>query len=426
MKISVKDGKVCEKILKIEVGSDLIQKEYDEYYKAIAPKAKVPGFRPGKAPRNVLALHYGGDARESVLKHLISESYRQAVQEKTLQPLGYPEINEVEFKEEKLSYQAKIEVRPKIKLSRVTGLSAKKEKIEIKDEELNDTLQRIRESFAQFKAVEDRPAAMGDFVIADYVCTADGKEVEKRSDDWFELKEDGEFLKGFASQLVGSTPGSEKEVNVSFPEKLQRKELAGKAAVFAVKIKEVKTKVLPELNDDLAKEAGAEFKTLDELKARIRQQISESKEREVEAKYEKALLDELVKHNKLDLPEGLILRRAEKLVEDAMRQYHPQEHGEGKEKEAELRETVKKEMQPEARRQVHVAFLLDEIAAKENIQVAPEEVAAKIEEVAAQVRQPVDAVKKYYAEHEEAVEGLHDQIRNEKAIEFIKKKAKEA
>ena len=143
LKVSVQDGRTCEKILKIELTKDEVQKEFQEFYTAVAPKAKIPGFRPGKAPLQVLAMHYKDEARESVLKHLITESYRQAVRDKALQPLGLPEIEEVNFKDDFLSYQARIEIRPKIKLSRVTGLTAKKEKAEIKPSEVEEALKRV-------------------------------------------------------------------------------------------------------------------------------------------------------------------------------------------------------------------------------------------------------------------------------------------
>ncbi len=420
LKVSVKDGKTCEKILKVEVDKETVQKEFDEFYRGIAPKAKVPGFRPGKAPRNILVLHYSSEARENVLKHLISESYRQALREHSLNPITLPEVEDVKFEENELSYQARFEIRPKIKLSRVSGLSAKKEKMEIKEPELNDALDRVRQSLAQFKVVEDRPAAMGDFVIADYVCTVDGKEVEKRQDDWFEIKED-EFLKGFSTQLVGVKPGEEKQVTIQFPDKLGRKELAGKQAAFHVKVKEIKAKNLPELNDEMAQAAG-EFKTLEELKGKIRKDLETSKAQQNESKYETALLEELVKHNKIDLPEGLVQRRRERLLEDALQHMHS--HGEdGKEKE--LKEKLAPEMEKEARRQVHLAFLLEEIAEKENLTVSEEDIKERFARVAAEVRQPVEAVEKYYAENEDARESLQDQIRNEKAIEFIKKNAKE-
>ncbi len=421
LKVSLKDGKACEKILKVELAGEPVQKEFDEYYKAIASKAKVPGFRPGKVPRNILELHFAGEAKDSVLKHLMNESYHQAVQEKTLEPLGYPEIEDLQFENNRLSYQAKIEVRPKIKLSRVEGLSAKKEAVEVKPEEIQETITQIQESLAQYKVVEDRPAQMGDYLIADYTCWINEKEVEKKQDDWFEIKEEGEFLQGFARQLVGLTPGAEKEVLVTFPEKMGRKELAGKPARFVLKAKEIKAKTLPAVNDELAQAAG-EFKTIDELKEKIRQDILSHKENDAEAKLERALLDELVKHNKLDLPQGLVKRRLDRLVEEAMKPARGQ--AENFPKAEEMKEKLMKDLEPEARRQVHLAFLLDEISAKENFKISEEEIKVRYQKIAEQVRQPLESVQKYYAEHEDAVEALRDQIRSEKAIAFIKNKAK--
>ncbi len=429
MKISVQDGKNCEKVLKIEVPQDIVTKEFDDYYKAISAEAKVPGFRPGKAPRNVLQLHYSSQAREAVLKNLISDSYRSALREKSLQPLGYPEIEKVVFEDDKLSYEAKIETRPKIKLGKVAGLSVKKEKKQLDKSEIEKALTRVRESLAQFKAVENRAAQKGDFVIADYVCTVEGKEIEKRQDDWFEITEE-EFLKGFSTQLVGVKAGEEKELRTTFPEKMARAELAGKEAVFAVKVKELKEKVLPELNDEMAKDAG-EFQTLAELRAKVEQDLQANIDREIEVKFEKALLDELVKNNKLDLPDGVVERRLQHLVEEAFEHKHRSHHhhhdddpAKAEQEHKQMRDDLRKELAAEARRQVHVAFLLDEIADREKIEVADEDVKARYEVIAAQARQPLTVVEKYYASNEEAQDVLREQIRNEKTIEFLKRSAK--
>ncbi len=420
MKVSVKDTKNCEKTLKIEVGSDRIQEAYDAFYKAIAPNAKIPGFRPGKAPLHIVAMHYRGEAKEQVLKDLLSDSYQQAVEEESLEPLGYPEVRDIKFDEEKLSFEASVEVRPKIKLSKVKGLSAKKEPVSAKPGEVEESLKRIQESLAQYKAVEDRPSALGDFVIADYACEVEGKEVEKRPDDWFELKED-EFLKGFSKQLVGSKPGEEREVRVTFPADMNRQELAGKEAVFKIKVKEIKTKVLPELNDDLAREAG-EHNTLAELKEKIEKELMAEKEKTAESAYEKALLDELIKANKMDLPPKLVERRVSYMIDQA-RQHLEQQGGAGDEFEKQ-KDKMKEGFRPEAERQVHLALLLEEIAAKEDITVTDEDVKKHFTKISERFRQPVETVEKYYQGREEALESLKDQIRSEKTVEFIKQNAK--
>ncbi|MBI3317359.1 MAG: trigger factor [Candidatus Omnitrophica bacterium] len=421
MKVSIKDGKACEKILNVEVDENEIRREFDEFYKSIGPQAKVPGFRPGKAPRNVLAMHYQNEARESVLKRLLEESYRKAIQEKSLNPISFPTLEDVDFKDTRLSYKARLEIRPKIKLSQVTGLSAAKAITELKAGEVDEALKRIQESLVQFQAVEGRPAGMGDVVIADYICVSEGKEIEKRSDEWFELREK-EFIAGFSAQLVGAEIGKEREVKVKLPESAQPKEVAGKDAIFKITVKEIKSKILPVLDDEMAKEAG-EFKTFAELKEKIERDLQAQKEKEAEAAFEKSLLEELLKRNKIDLPEGLVARRIDHLVQDFL-QHSRARHGKTGEISKEEREKLHEEFSEEARRQVHLAFLLDEIALKENFQAAAEDLKKKYEELASQIRQPAEVLQKYYESHEDQMEGLRDRIRNEKAIAFIKKNAK--
>lgn len=420
IKVSVKDGKTCEKILKIEVAEENVAHEFDHFYHEIAPTAKVPGFRPGKATRQVLELHYSGQAREHVLKNLISESYHQAIKEKNIEPLNFPDIKDVKFDAKKLSYEALVEVRPKIKLSRVTGLSVKKEKTELKADDVDQTLKRIQDSLAQFKAVEDRAAQFGDCVIADYTCSVDGKELEKRKDDWFELQKE-EYLKGFSEQLVGVKPGDDRTIQVTFPQDFGRKEAAGKPAVFSVKVKEIKSKQLPEINDEMAQSAG-EFKTLAELKQKIEQDIRAGKERDIEVKYERDLLDELVKQNKLEFSEGLVKRRAEKMIENAARDLKAR--GGADDKIKEMQDKMKADFEKEARRQIHIAFLLEEIASKENITVTDEDLKVRYAKTAAEVQQPADVVEKYYASNEEALDSLRDQLRSEKALQYLKDNAK--
>ena len=420
LKVSVKDAKACQKILTIEVPKDSVQKEYEVFYNAVAAKAKVPGFRPGKAPRQVLEMHFQNEAREQVIKNLISDSLRNALQANELNPLIYPKIEQVNFENNKLSYQAHIEVRPKIKLSHVKGLSVKKDSAQVEDKEIQNALQRIQESLAQYKVVEARAARMGDFVIADYVCKIGGKEMEKRSDQWFELKEE-EFLKGFSAQLVGVKPGESRDVTAAFPESSAHPDVSGKTGIFHVQVKEIKEKNLPALNDDLAKEAG-EYNSFAELQEKTRKDLLADKERGIEAAYEKNLLDELVKQNKIDLPQGLVQRRLDHLLDEARHRFAQQ--GGAEELFEREKEKFAKDLAMEAARQVHLAFLLDEIAVKENITVAEEDRKKKFEELAQRYRQPADQIEKIYSENANALESMEEQIRNEKAIQFVKANAK--
>lgn len=419
-KIKLQDGKACEKILTIEIAQDRISEEFESFYASIAPRAKVPGFRPGRVPRDVLVMHYEKNANDSVLEALLSESLPKVLREKDLNPLTTPEIKDIQFSKEKLIYKAHVEIRPKIKLSRVTGLSAKKEKSGVKPEDVEKALKQTQEMHAQYKAVEGRAAKLGDFVITDYICTVDGKEMEKRNDDWIELKEE-EYLKGFSAQLVGANIGEEKDVQISFPKDMADKRAAGKTAVFKMKVKEIKEKTLPELNDELAKQAG-EYKDLSELKKKLTDDLEKRDADEKDAAFERELLSELVKQNKIDLPSGLLQRRAEYLMDQA-RQRFMQQGGTDEIFDKE-KEKMLKEFESEARRQIHVAFLLDEIAQTQGIKTDESDLGAKYEALSQQFRQPKETVEKYYKEHKEARETLLDQVRNEKVIEFLKLNAK--
>lgn len=420
VKVSVKDRAPCEKVLSVAVSGDLIQEEYNHFFQEIGKEARVPGFRPGKAPRQVLEVHFAGEAKEKVLEKLIARSLRDAVGEKQIQFLGRPTIQEIQFTNEKLTYEALLEVPPSIKPNRYKGLWAQKPAVEIKPEEIEEALERVRESHAKFVAVEDRPAALGDFLIADYRCTVEGKEVEHRTDDWFELQEE-EFLKGFSPQLIGVRPGEAKEVKIRFPEKFGRKEWVGKEGLFQIKVKELKRKELPPVDDELAKETG-EFQTLEELRNHLKSRIEQEKARKAEAGYDDALLQALVKENPFEVPKGVVERRLQALLEETVKSlYRAGFKEDALQKELETLET---KLRPEAERQVRVSFLLDEIAKREKLELNDSDYASKYKEVGARHRQSEDPVRKYYEEHPEAKESLGMQILNEKAMQLIKAHAK--
>lgn len=420
VKVSVKDSAPCEKVLSVAVSGDLIQEEYDHFFQEIGKDARVPGFRPGKAPREVLESRFSHEAKEKVLEKLIARSLREAVGEKQIQFLGRPTIREIQFTDEKLSYEALLEVPPSIKLNRYKGLTAEKSAVEVKPEEIEQALERVRESHAKFVAVEDRSAALRDFLIADYRCTIEGKEVENRTDDWFELQEE-EFLKGFSPQLVGARPGDEKEVRIRFPEKFGRKEWVGKEGVFQIKVKELKKKVLPAIDDELAKETG-EFQTLEEVRNHLKSRIEQDKVGRAETEYENALLEALVKENPFEVPQGVVERRLRALVEETVESLHRTGlKPEAIEKEL---ESLEKKLRPEAERQIRISFLLDEIAKREKLELNESDYASKYKEIGLRHRQAEEPVRKYYEEHAEAKESLGFQILNEKAVQLIKTNAK--
>ena len=419
MKVSVKEVSSCEKILTVDVSHDQVKQEFETFYAEVGKVAKIPGFRPGKAPRDVLALHYKESARSEVLKRLIPRSLQEAFSSKNVEPISNPSIERIDFDTEHLSYDAHIEIRPRIKIDRYKGLSVKQKPIEIKDSEIEEALVRIQESHAKFVPAPNRSAEMGDFVVCDYVCLIGGKEIEKRSEDMISIKEK-DYLEGFSKQLIGVQAGEEREVKVKFPANYTNKTHAGKDGVFKVSVKEIKTREMPALTDEFAKEAG-DFQSLADLKSKIRAEIEHRKKEAKETEIENALLDELLRKSKLEIPKRMVERRMDAMLEETLHSLRHQ--GLTEEAETKQKEAFREKMRPDAERQVRLSFILDEISVKEKITASDGDFALKYESVAKRYRRPIEEVKNHFEKTEERKESLALQIVNEKVIQLIKDQA---
>ncbi len=419
LKVNVKDVSACEKMLTIDVPQEMISEEFTSFYDSVGKKARIPGFRPGHAPQHVIKIHFKDEAKQEVLKHLLSRSFYDAVKQESLPVIGYPRIENVEFDETRLKFKALVETRPKLKLDKYFGLQVKREPLVINDSEISETLKRIQEGQAKFESVEGRVAKLGDHLICDYVLNVDGKEIEKKENQWFEIREQ-DYLEGFSRQLVGAKIGEAREVKVEFPKEYIRKELAAKSATFILTVKEMKEKKIPALDDDLAKSLG-DYGTIEELKNVIRKDMEDHKKQDLEIKVEKALLDELIKKSKFEVPSGMVERRLNALIEEGVQSLMYQ--GVGKEEAEKEREKFKKNLSEEAERQVRISFLLDEVATREKIEATEEDLNLKYQEVAERVRRSIEEVKAYYEQDESRKESLLIQIVNAKVIQLIKDKA---
>lgn len=419
LKVNVKDVSACEKMLTIDVPTEVVTEEFSSFYDSVAKKARIPGFRPGHAPQHVLRIHFKEEAKQEVLKHLLSRSFYDAVKQESLPVIGYPKIDNIEFDETRLKFKALVEMRPKLKLDKYFGLNVKRELVVIQDSEISETLKRIQESQAKFESVENREAKLGDYLICDYTLNVDGKEAEKKDNEWFEIREK-DYLEGFSQQLIGAKIAEVREVRVTFPKEYARKDFAGKAATFTLTVKEMKEKKLPTLDDELAKSLG-DYSTFEELKKEILKDMQEHKSKESEVKLEKALLDELIKKSKFDVPLGMVERRLEALVEEGVQSLMYQ--GIKKEEVEKERDKFKKSLLPEAERQVRISFLLDEIAEREKIKATQEDIDSKYRSLSERLRRSPEEIKAYYEQDENRKESLMVQIANEKVIQLIKDKA---
>ena len=419
LKIDVKDVSPCEKLLTIDVPSEMVTEEFSSFYESVGKRAKIPGFRPGHAPKHVVALHFRGEARQEVWKQLVSRTFQSAVDQAEIPIIGYPQIENVEFDETRLKFKAHVEMRPKIKIDKYVGLSIKKEPIQISESEVDETLKQLQESHAKFQVVEGREARLGDFLICNYRLQVNGKEIEKRDGEWVEIREK-DYLEGFSKQLLGVKVGEMREVVITFPSDYVKNEYAGKRGIFFVKVQEIKEKALPSLNDELAKEAS-ECETLADLKKKIQDDLEQRKKIEGERKIEHLLLEELVKKSKFELPARLVERRLEALVHESIQSLVYR--GVKEEEALREKESLKKNLLLEAQRQVRVSFILDEIANREHVQATNEDLNQKYQQIADRVRRPLEEVRAYYWESEDRKESLLQQIVTEKTIQWVKDKA---
>jgi len=413
-KLKSKSISKCEKEWDITIVARAITEVREHYFKSIAPKAQVDGFRKGKVPIAILEQHFKDEARSEVVHRLLSRSVREAMEMEKEEIIHYPTVRDIQFEGDQLSFKLHIELRPKIKLPRYQGLKIKRPEFTVTEEEVTQIIDRMRERSATFAVVSERATQMDDFVVADYVLSIEGKECEKKSDEIFELK-DEPMLPGFAKQVAGMKIGETRTITIDLPESFPRSEWAKKQAAFKFILKDIKEKKLPEADDDWAASVSS-YKTLAEIREHIRKDLHNMKERENETAFEHSILDELIKQSKFDVPDSTVLRRVHYLTEQNVEHLvsggHPQDKAEALTKEK------AEELKKEAERQVRVALIFDEIAKLESITISDEALHKRIEELVSSSRNPEETASRLKDENRQ--DALRDQLRYEKVFDFLK------
>jgi trigger factor len=424
MKAVVEDISTVKKKLTIEVASDAVTREMDKALADVAKKAKIPGFRPGKAPKVIVEKHYGEEVRNEVLHRLLSESYLQALQEHNLNPVEVPQIDNVSSlaKGSPLTFTATVEVRPTIELGTYDGIEVKEESLAVSDEEMNQTIDRLRDMYAQLEVVEGRPLEKNDTAIIDFEGFRDGKPIEGAKSAGYALSiGSGSLIPGFEEQLTGMNRGETREIKVTFPADYNNKELAGKEAAFTVALKEIKKKVLPELNDEFAKDIGNNA-TLAELKEGIKKDIEARKRDEQASAQREAVLAKLVDAHSFDVPPGMVERELLSMAKSQATRMARR----GVDVKSFDYSKFQDENRLLAEKRVKGILLLDEIADKEKIEVADQEVNNAIAAMARGAGQTVESVKKYYESTEGGLDNLRESLTREKTLALLLSRAKKS
>lgn len=410
----------CTTLLEIEVPKDAVAKAYEEVYLELAKIANIPGFRVGKAPTDMVKKQYAKDAKEEVLKRLIPQAYTKALEEQKIRPIGLPEITDVNLADNAgLLFNAKVDTRPDFRLKDYKGIKITKKKAEVSDDDVEKTLQSLREMNAKFISAPERPVQMGDYVVSDLECFVDGKPAHKKRENLWLFMEKDSMVPGLAEKMVGMQKGSEIDAEIKLREDYPDKAIAGKLALYHVKAKEIKLRQLPEPNDEFAKDIGQP--TMADARNTIRKELLARAKITADTDMENQLVNKLAQDNVFPVPSGFVARQLDFMVEDSKR--HLVERGFKREDLDKKDNEFKERFKDDAAKRVRLLFILDDIAKTEHIDVNDKELEDAYKAIAAQSGKKVEEVKDYYLKDEDLVEGLRDRIREEKTIRFLLEKA---
>jgi trigger factor len=424
MKAVVEDISTVKKKINVEITPEAVAKEMEKAIADVVKKAKIPGFRPGKAPKAVVEKHYGDEVRNEVMNRLVTENYLRALQEHNLNPVDVPHIENVSSlaKGSPLTFTATVEVRPNIELGTYDGIEVKEHSVAVSDDEVNQTIGRLREMYAQLEVVEGRPLEKNDTAIIDFEGFRDGKPIEgaKASDYMLSLGTNS-LVPGFEDQLVGMNAGETREIKVTFPADYNNKDLAGKDATFAVSLKEIKKKVLPEFNDEFAKDIGGN-KSVEELKEGIKKDLEARKGDEQASAQREEILSKLVDAHSFDIPPGMVERELQAMA----RQQATRMARQGMDMKTFDFAKFREEHKALAEKRVKGLLLLDVIAEKENVEVSDQEVNSALAAMARSSRQTVDAIRKYYESLDGGLDNLRTSLTQEKTLSLLLSRAKKS
>ena len=418
MKCSVKKLKDASCELSIELSKETVEEVFERVFHEISKEAKVPGFRPGKVPMDIIRQNYQADAMDEVKRRLIPEAYQEALEEHSIQPLSYPEVGDINLSlTGKLTFKAKVDTHPKVNVRKYKGLKVTTEKIKVDDEEVTETLSRLQNMNAEFVDI-DTPLKKGDFAICDVETSMEGKIISKKRENmWIEINKDASML-GMGEDLCGMEKADKKDIEAELPEKYPDEKYAGKKAVFHIEVKETKEKKLPELNDEFAKKIGKD--TIKEAREEIKNELLSKKEVNVKIDMKNQIMKQLIDGDKMELPGSMVSRQLKVLMERAENEL--KQKGVSEKDIGDHREKLKAQLTEEAENKVKIYFLLDKIAGNEGITVSDEDVDGWIKNLAGTYNKPFDEVKKYHVEHN-LIGGLIEQLREEKTLDFILSKA---
>jgi len=422
MDVNVEQLGPVKKKINVAIPPEKVAEEIASTYQKLKQTVKIRGFRPGKVPQDILKKYYKEEVEGEVISRLIQGSYPEALKQLQIVPVSQPVVENGVLEEGKeFLYSASFEVKPEIELKEYLNLPVEKEKFEVTQKDVENRLSMIRESHASLKEIEeDRPITTGDFVVADIEGTLQEKPFEGGDvkDYLLEIGSDS-YLPGLSQRLIGLRKDTSEEIPLTIPEDYRQQDLAGKEVRLQVKIKGLKEKVLPALDDSFAKDLG-EDQGFESFKNKLKNDLEKEEKRRIESLVRNNVVDQLIERNPFEVPTFMVERQIEFMLADTQRALLAQ--GSSLEQLGVPLENIKESYKKDAEKQVKCSLLVEVIAKNESIEVSDEEVEEKIQEIAASNNQDVAKVREFYRK-EGLWEGLKVKLQEKRTLDFLLEKA---
>ncbi|MFL6594299.1 MAG: trigger factor [Chthoniobacterales bacterium] len=427
MKVEVETQPHSVATLNIELPPEEVSKEWDSLAANYAKYARIPGYRQGKAPKAVIEKKFRKEIQDELTKKLVSKSYHEAIAEKQLRVVSLTNLEDVEFGDDRsMRFRATVVTAPEFDLPDYKNIPVELPSAEVKPEDIDEAIERLREQAADFEDVNDRPLAMEDFAVIDFEGAVEGVPIQEIAPEasknlhggkkfWLHVAPEN-FLPKFSEQVVGMNKGDTRSVQVEFPAEFPVPEVAGKKADYAVTLNEIKQKVLPPVDDALA-EKLLPGKKLDELRHTVEHSLEHEKQHDIERAKESGIIRYLHEHISFDLPPTLLKNETRRALNELVHRNRergvPDEMLKGKEKE------LIDGAGGLAANRLKTNFILHRIAEREKIEVTREDLDERIREQAQQYNMPVDKLRKELQEHDR-LDGLAEEVLLGKTLEFLK------
>ncbi|MDA2929570.1 trigger factor [Acidobacteria bacterium AH-259-O06] len=427
IRVQLEDVSTVKKRLKVEVPADIALQEFNQVAGEYKKRARLPGFRPGKAPVQLVKRHFRRSIRSDVLQKLVPQSYDQAIREKGFQPLGKPSLENLTFEEgEPLVYEANFEIHPRIELPEYKGIAVTADLKPVTPEDVDEELEMLREKHSRLVPIEDQPIQKGDYAViklhGEYV------DAEDHSHPHQPIQEENVVVKvgdehtheAFNKALLGMNVAEKRNFEIEYASDYPEKKFAGHKVLFSVEVTDIKHKELPELNDDFAKDLG-DYETLQVLRERIKEQLTAQRERNRENDLKSRLLEQLIDRTSFEVPDVLVEDQTDSMIGDLA--YQMASEGVDPTKANVNWVKVRADFRPEAEKRVRANMVLSEIGRRENVEVTSEELENELERMADSMDQPKEKVRQYFQQRNR-MEGLKGQRVREKALKMLLESAK--